>query len=314
MKRLAKISIFVAMFALILSLSVSAESDDNMALLPTEDFKQVYVLVDNHNNQLPIYGVRENLSQYTYVNEWLPTENVGLIEWIRGINTNQGTVSKYLFDGTLLTAVTTSNGFVTVTMTLINNVTGLTQSYTLFTNLASVEDIVFVVQNDGQLGYIRYNKNTGLVNGSGTIVYPFYGNVYIPNRIPDDGIYNEGFNDGYKAGESAGYDDGYADGLDNRTNQDAVYDIGYAEGYEGGYWVGYTQGMKSDNEAVFNAGVAKGQQDAKIIPAAIDGFFDSILGFMSPFLSIGFGGLTLYTLLGVMVVVAIVVLIIKITR
>ena len=65
---------------------------------------------------------------------------------------------------------------------------------------------------------------------------------------------------------------------------------------------------------MFNAGVSLGQEQASIIPRAIEGFFSSITEFFEPFLSIGFGALNLYNLLGVMVIVVIVTVIIKLTR
>lgn len=313
-----KIAVFAVSFAIlscIFSIMVSAETGDVMALLPTNDFEEVYVLLDENQRQFPIYGIRENISQYTDLSEWLPSDHVGLVEWIRGLNAVAGTtINLNLYDGTILSCTLTNDFAYSCTMTLINLSSGLTKQYTLFAGMAVDVEYLLVVQNDGYLGFMRYNKNTGEQLSSGTLVYPMYGNVYIPDRIPDSSAIDQAYQDGFTDGFESGYAEGIKDGSLATYDEVVVYNRGYQDGYEKGVDDGFIIAISSDGKAIYDKGVSDGQEQAQIIPKAIDGFFESMLKFFTPFLSIGVGNLTLYSMLGVLLVVGIVVVIIKITR
>ena len=88
----------------------------------------------------------------------------------------------------------------------------------------------------------------------------------------------------------------------------------YENGYNAGYDVGYKEAASANTEQAYNKGFIAGQDTDSIVGNTINGFFDGLTNFFVPFLSMGIGSLTLYTLLGLMIVAAVVCIIIKIVR
>lgn len=188
-------------------------------------------------------------------------------------------------------------------------------------------DIAIIAMRTGALNVYYYDTDTNqplydLTGGyNQELSYYFIGDIYVYGRTPSDidnsllkDAFNRGKEEGLNEGISIGYTEGLKDGALTSYDETQIYNAGKEAGYSEGYNEGFEDGALFDNEEVYNKGIEKGQQDAQIIPQAINGFFGAMRGFFEPFLSIGFGSLNLLNLLGIIIVVGIVIIIVKITR
>lgn len=172
------------------------------------------------------------------------------------------------------------------------------------------QDIMIYMSSSATLDYYIYNVQTGIIDSYGTINnVTFYGSLFYNNSVPggSDTAYEEGYFDGYEQGRDDGYSIGYRDGYES-VNPDTLYNEAYEAGYNAGLEVQY-----SDTD-LYALGFAKGQEVNTYVPNAIKGFFEGMQGFFAPFLSIGIGNLTLYTLLGFMLFGFVLMAIVKIIR
>lgn len=173
-----------------------------------------------------------------------------------------------------------------------------------------VQDIMIYMGSDGTIRYYIYNIQTGFIVSYGSINnVAFYGCLFYNNSVPGDSeaAYEEGYFDGYDQGRDDGYSIGYRDGFES-VNPDILYNEAYEAGYNYGLEVQF-----ADTD-LYALGFAKGQEVNTYVPNAIKGFFEGMQGFFAPFLSIGIGNLTLYTLLGFMLFGFVLMAIVKIIR
>lgn len=173
-----------------------------------------------------------------------------------------------------------------------------------------VQDIIIYMGSDGTLNYYIYNVQTGHIDSYGSINnVAFYGCLFYNDAIPGDSesAYEEGYFEGYDQGRDDGYSIGFRDGYES-INPSIIYDEAYEAGYNYGLEVKY-----ADTD-LYALGFAKGQEVNSYVPNAIRGFFEGMQGFFAPFLSIGIGNLTLYTLLGFMLFGFVLMAIVKIIR
>ena len=128
--------------------------------------------------------------------------------------------------------------------------------------------------------------------------------------------YTQGNTDGIAAGTEIGYQNGYSQG--NTDGIAAGTEIGYQNGYTQGKTDGISEGTNigynNGYQGGYNDGVIKGQTDSDIVEKGINGFFTGLTAFFAPFLTLGFGGITVASLLGLAVTVFIIILIYKLTR
>lgn len=135
--------------------------------------------------------------------------------------------------------------------------------------------------------------------------------------------HEEGYQQGYTNGENNGYGIGYIGGQTDGYNSghSEGYSEGKADGYQEGHAAGLIESGKTAEEnynsgyaAGFAKGTVKGQNDAKALEKGVSGFFDGLSGFFTPFLNLGFGSITIASLLGVVVIVFLVSLIFKLLK
>lgn len=201
-----------------------------------------------------------------------------------------------------------------------SEITNLSTQIFLIPQMSVLNDLCLYSNGGGNVYCYYFNRRTEeevtYTGYSGTECSSvFIGDIYPYGYSP---INTESIRDAYdrgkSEGEEVGYSKGYEDALPTEADIQAIYDRGYNDGNLTGYNKGLEEGAKLDNLEVYNAGISAGQEQAELIPRAVDGFFKSIIGFFEPFLSIGFGSLNLYNLLGIMVVVTLVIVIVKVTR
>ena len=156
--------------------------------------------------------------------------------------------------------------------------------------------------------YCYFDKTTGEVKGVGvnndtllfTSILPF--NPYYEDNPSDheDCIgYENGYNEGLQHANKLEYDKGYAQGV--ADTKDGIHDGDYK----------YTE---EDLKRYYDIGYLAGQDTNGIVNDGISGFFSALGGFFEPFMTIGIGNLTVYSLLGLMIIACVVVVIIKIAK
>lgn len=201
-----------------------------------------------------------------------------------------------------------------------SEVTNLTTQKFLIPNTSVLNDLCLYANGGGNVYCYYFNRRTSeeitLTGYSGfECSSVFIGDIYPYGYNPTN---TEGTEEAYNRGKAEGEVIGYQEAIKTITPTTAqiqeAYDRGKSDGYTIGKQEGLQQGATLDNAEVFNQGVAYGQQQAKIIPEAINGFLSSITTFFQPFLSIGFGGLTLYSFLGIIIIITLAHFIIKVTR
>lgn len=321
--------IFASVFILVSCIIPFASAEDEYIVVPEYDRQPLYEIlpsVDQGGGAEPyiVYGI--DVSSITLIDK-----PVGFITHFFGSNRVAGNyyVNMYSTRSTELRSrlrlFISNNETMVLWYEVGDFLTGNSSDYYQYQITPSIsidDDFMIVATDNGALEQYYYNTITKYPTiAIESLKYYFIGDIYIYGQTPpdvDNAIIQDAFNRGKAEGLIQGEDIGYQKGLEdsvlpNDQLQNA-YDQGKGDGYQEGYNYGLDVGAKLDNEAVYQAGINKGQEQAQLVPNAINGFFDAILGFFQPFLSIGIGSLTLYSLLGVLVIVVVCILIIKITR
>lgn len=322
----------IIIFSTILVIALSIIPTISAAVIPTNSFTPIYAIKlsdESTVDEIPIWSLDYDeiamlpagFTVYGYKNQYVQ----GDINHV--LTLRDGSRFVYTSNGSSFSLV-----YRCVYQNGLNN--GANTDFTVINNQSSSLDFIFVVTSQGFIGYILFD-NTGNVYTTNITTVPFYTNVD-PYYAEDE--YENGYVDGYNTGFDEGYDSGYNRGYSSGVNSGEL--SGYEKGYVAGgndatnrynesfeeiiaeeridaYNKGYEQAItdsSGDYINGFNAGVIKGQNDAKIPVVVIEGFWSSIRDFFSSFLSIGIGNLTLYSLLGVVVVVSLAILLVKLIR
>lgn len=302
------------------------------AVIPTNDWTPIYSIKmysTEVNGDIPIYSLTydevaqlpDGFEVYGYRNQYVQGDInhvITLRDGSRFVYTSNGSTFNLLY------RCVYQSGY--------NN--GVNNDFTIISNASISLDFVFVVTSQGYIGYTLFNKDTGNVFTTNITTVPLYTNVddYYAESDYDKG-YDEGYKEGYKEGDKVGSDRGYSQGL--REGKQIGYDEGVEDGYQiyaeeydienivttvwddaysKGYDEGKADGVKQNSDAVYNYAYNKGLEDGELVGNAINGFYDGLVGFFRPFLSLGFGDLTLFSLLSVIVIVSATILIIKLLR
>lgn len=141
--------------------------------------------------------------------------------------------------------------------------------------------------------------------------------------------YNEAWEKAYDQGITEGYDIGYEEGYQKGAEEGGngdLYNNAYDKGYEDGVLMGVEAGKELcrsdhpnlvDSEQLknyYNIGYLAGQDTNGIVNNGISGFFSGVTSFFEPFMTIGIGNLTVYSMIALAVIVALVVIIIKVVN
>lgn len=150
------------------------------------------------------------------------------------------------------------------------------------------------------------------------------------NTAGHDAGYTEGYSVGNTAGHEAGYTEGYEAG--NTAGHDAGYTEGYDLGYPEGYAAGevnsenYTNGYNSGNEVGYATGYDVGYTEGLSTATSLDGTGLGALGgtisattnmILKAFDTVGqlnVFGITIWSLIGVAVAIAIIFFVVKIIK
>lgn len=185
--------------------------------------------------------------------------------------------------------------------------------------------IMYFIQADvPQSGHIRYRRNNNIFSlyiesGYGVILYLRSTDRIIFDHILDSETDNWGSylvysvdieldNSSYDEGYQAGHDKGYSEGV--IYGESLGYGTGYKEGEIYGYGVGYSEGQRNG----YNSGFSEGQNLGEALGEGMEGFMNGLADFVSVFLTLGVGSLTLGSMLGIVLIAFSVMLIVKIIR
>lgn len=170
----------------------------------------------------------------------------------------------------------------TLTVTLQNN---SNKQYTILSNMydqGTVPDFAFFVAEDQNI-YLGIFYSSTVFTSIKVLDIPLWGNIITPLAYNAESFYETG----YQVGINEGYTQGYNDGIsDSQEGQENAYNMGYLAG----------------------------QDSNRIVEQSINGFFDGVTNFFYPFFSMGVGGLTIFSILGLALTAAVVMIVIKIVR
>ena len=322
--------VFATVF-IIASFIIPFASAEEFIVSPDEDAQALYVIMpsriyNEYDRKIyEVYGfTQQSVAYIANVNPLLQTYFGDLTELSDGV-----------YEYELFSTINNAHRSV-FRLTVLNNDTQYKLEYVVSNIGAGVEDktfIVPVISTDielmiyadvtGKLYTYFYDRLTltpqNVPNYSNLeLKCNFYGDIYLKGYAPSDitqSDLQDAYNQGKADGEEIGYSDGLRDGQYDLNQQvDSAYERGKDDGYVIGKEEGLAEGASYNNEAAYIAGINKGQEQANIIPEALDGFYNAMLNFFSPFLSIGFGALNLWNMLGIILIIGLAFLAIKITR
>lgn len=315
-------SIFIIALSIIPIVGAVGDTDIEVsAVIPSEDYEPVYDLLFAGGQSLPndnryyIVGISdvafENITS-------VPNDSYGLKLFLDFRYEDVETSETYdLYDGNQIIASRVTSGRYASNLFLTNG-SGDLFTYAIYANLQGIEDYMIVVTQDGRLGYLVYDIADLNVVSRGYVEYPLYGNIVLHGQSTSGGGYTY---DQLVQAKDQGYAEGYQKGANDQAQvfQNSLPSIKseeYTKGFNEGKQAGIKEVSLADNqkEYWYNVGYLAGQNTNYIVDEGITGFWDALEGFISPFLSIGIGSLTVGTVLAIVLICGLAFIIIRMTR
>ena len=315
-------TIFVLALSIMPIVGATGESDiDPSAVIPDTDYLPIYDLIFAggqdlpNNNRYHIVGISDvEFSNITTV----PDDSYGLKLFlgVRYVDIESSETFD-LYDGNQIITQRVTSGRYASNLFLTNG-SGDLFTYPIYANLQGIEDYMIVVTQDGRLGYFVYDIADLNVVSRGYVEYPLYGNIVLHGQNESGGGYTY---DQLIQAKEQGYSEGYQEGANDQaqvfqSSLPSIKNEEFLRGYNEGKQEGIRESGLADSQKDYwyNVGYLAGQQTNDIVENGIGGFWDAMQGFISPFLSIGVGSLTVGTVLAIVLICGLAFVIIRMTR